>query len=846
MKLGIKPFLLIFCILIASQFANAFQLKGRVTSTNNKPVEFATVYVVGSTYGVATNLKGDYLMELKAGTYEISFSAIGYKTVIKQVSISDNSILNTVMEADVQQLGGVVISADDKDPAYAIIKHTQDNRKTYLNQFENAKCDVYAKHTYKHKFKSERNTDTSISISVGEPQSRQDQLIESRATYYQKPPNNAKEIKYAYFDHSAVGRRLDFGNSVDFGASFSPTEKYGAPQARDVASFLTYKNLADLDLNFYKNLVNIPKVNNKPYVSPIAATAFLSYHYKLIETFEEDGEQIHKIAVMPRRKHGNFFEGFLFVVEGKWCLKGVELSIPEGATGLYNDFKIFQNYADWNSKWVLVREELFYSQSNISEHKMGNSLVLYSEWEFDIDIEKGFFNNAITEYAEGATEVGPEFMSFNRPVTMNTEEEAYILKRDSTRTYLKSPEYFKKADSSYNHTGIWDFLFLGVGYRNSVKGVTYRFMPVLEQIRPFAVGGYRHALGGSIEKRYDKIGKAFDFQGQLDYGFLNNDLRGRMRLGYTYNAKKMAKIWVRAGSEYEILNSFESIAATFSRSNYILSNHITLGHEYEIINGVFLDLSLRYSHQSSIEDLKLSNWSNAIWGNSGLNMPEYFAPYTKLMFDNKVSIRFNQQYEMLPHTKIIKESTLPKLNIRHKWGVPTLLGSVVNFHYLEARLWDYISFGTAGYSKYNVLAGSFIRARSTEFVDDYFFRGSDRFFFSSPLLSLQLFGRSVNTKGPFLQANYVHHFNGAILNKIPLINKTRLETAVGAATMLDKGNNIVYTEAFAGIEWPFRLGGQLFKLGGYYVTAWNNDTHLDGTFKVGIDFFNSYTGRWTY
>ena len=129
-----------------------------------------------------------------------------------------------------------------------------------------------------------------------------------------------------------------------------------------------------------------------------------------------------------------------------------------------------------------MTELLFvYNAKSNSDFKMGHTLVLYNDWEFNPDLGKKFFNNAITSYTENSTDVGPDFWAANRPITVNQEEATYIESRDSTRDYLKSPAYIRTADSSFNHTGFWDFVLFGVGKRNTSKGYTWTVNPLISQ-----------------------------------------------------------------------------------------------------------------------------------------------------------------------------------------------------------------------------------------------------------------------------------------------------------------------------------------------------------------------------
>ena len=77
-RLLISIFLNIVCISIFSQ---TFTLQGRVTDSNNNPVELATVAVVKQGRVTLTNLKGEFSMLLNStDSVAVRFSMVGYKT----------------------------------------------------------------------------------------------------------------------------------------------------------------------------------------------------------------------------------------------------------------------------------------------------------------------------------------------------------------------------------------------------------------------------------------------------------------------------------------------------------------------------------------------------------------------------------------------------------------------------------------------------------------------------------------------------------------------------------------------------------------------------------------------
>jgi len=69
-------------------------VKGVVTAADDgSPLLAANVAVNGTTKGVITNFNGEYLLALKAGTYTLRFSYIGYETKEEVVTIENNKVL---------------------------------------------------------------------------------------------------------------------------------------------------------------------------------------------------------------------------------------------------------------------------------------------------------------------------------------------------------------------------------------------------------------------------------------------------------------------------------------------------------------------------------------------------------------------------------------------------------------------------------------------------------------------------------------------------------------------------------------------------------------------------------
>lgn len=76
-------FLLLLSCVIEPLWGQSQVLKGRVLDEKtNEPVPFASVFINTTTTGTLTNEKGEFTLSVKAGTYEIIVSIVGYEPLV--------------------------------------------------------------------------------------------------------------------------------------------------------------------------------------------------------------------------------------------------------------------------------------------------------------------------------------------------------------------------------------------------------------------------------------------------------------------------------------------------------------------------------------------------------------------------------------------------------------------------------------------------------------------------------------------------------------------------------------------------------------------------------------------
>ena len=82
------------------------KVTGRVTDQDGNPVIGATVRVEGASTGVITDMEGNYSISVMSGA-KLSYSYIGYKTVMKTVSVAGN--ISVTLQEDTRVIDEVVV-----------------------------------------------------------------------------------------------------------------------------------------------------------------------------------------------------------------------------------------------------------------------------------------------------------------------------------------------------------------------------------------------------------------------------------------------------------------------------------------------------------------------------------------------------------------------------------------------------------------------------------------------------------------------------------------------------------------------------------------------------------------
>jgi len=814
---------------------------GKVLDETQNPIPYANIFITELNTGTSCDENGEFYYTITSGQYEVVFSALGYISKKVNIVVEDDD-LNWVetLEATSVELDQIVVKAKKRDPAYGIIQNAIDAKQQYINITNACKTYLYVKATEvvekkpgksilqkdneKEKEKKVVDKPQRGHLALAAPK-RPDSLsnlnmIELEATLNYKAPNLYKEERTAY---------KNYGNTEGL---YLPV--YGQN-----------------DFNFYKNYLNLVGITEIPVISPLSRTSILSYKFKLEETFIDDERAVYKIKIAPRKKGNATVSGHIYINDGLWNIYAIDISLAKAALKFYDAFNVEMQYKpDSLNNWFVNEQKLSYETKNgRSTSYQGNTNIFYKGYEYDCDFPKNYFGNELSVTTKAATEKDANYWEDSRPEPLSKKQAQVVAYTDSIEKVINSKPYKDSVQAVYNEIEPLEILWFGVGLQNHEKKSNWFFNSLPMGIDFKIIGGLRYGTGVRYSKIFEN-GQRLWAGASGDIGFEYKDLKGDVMANFLYNPHRLARAGFSYSSDFAFVTLEDALLQLVQPSNFILNDRLAFRHSFELLNGLYLNTNASYSwrrpipgDQKSVYELWFPN--EDLEGE--IEQPIQFDPYQA--FITSIALRYTpaQKYLTEPDRKLVLGSKWPTFSLRYQKGWQNLLGSDIDFDYLGFNIDHNLILGQFGTSKYAVELGRFLNAKNLGPIEVKRFRRSDRWFFFNPLQSYQALDTLLTTKEFFLETHYIHHFNGALINNIPLVKKLGLRLVAGAGAMWLQENNFKYYEGFAGIERIFKLGPRRrLRLGAYGVAANDNFFKTNVRYKFSIDIIDTFSREWSF
>ncbi|MEN9833233.1 MAG: hypothetical protein RL753_387, partial [Bacteroidota bacterium] len=539
---------------------------------------------------------------------------------------------------------------------------------------------------------------TAVKSSVGS--GRGIQLREALSISFFAAPARYSERIYLADEHSSNG--LSDGRSVQLQFSVGRDEGAAPQQTFQALGKHFFESYPDGHLDLYTPSIELPRLMSARIPSPLAADAALQYRAQVVQAQAVDGSVLWTIAIEPRGAAGAGLRGTLVIDDSTYTLVSADVELPAESLVRFRSARVRQTYAEVEGHSIVTSRS--FSLLDV-EGDTARTEIRHSAYLFNVDFRPRDLGMATVEYTPEAFEADPKVWATARTIALAPGEARHINYQDSLTLYYDSDRYKDSVDAEYNKFHWWEPLVAGVGYRSTRKGYSWFVLPIVAQMRFFGVGGYRHNLGGNFSRTFSTQ-KRLEVDGNLDYGIVNQDVRGDLTATYLYNPRRFASLRLSLGDNYDFVNTYEPILGTFARGNYVRKTFFEGSHRIELANGLYLRSSFDFSRRQAITDLKLEDWSNELFGE--LNEPTPFRTYTIALVGVDLSYTPGQRYVLKGPRKIALGSDWPTFTFQARQGIPGLLGGMVNFTSLRLNARDVRQSRFWGTTHWNAGAGTFL------------------------------------------------------------------------------------------------------------------------------------------
>ncbi|MBC6995235.1 DUF5686 and carboxypeptidase regulatory-like domain-containing protein [Neolewinella lacunae] len=815
--------------LLLGPWAFAQTVTGIITNEFGEPVPYANVLVQETGQGTMSDDVGAYALRFETeGTYRLVFSSLGYEnrkeTVVLAVEVKTLDVrLNTAL-LDLEE---ITIKATAKDPAYGIIKKVVANKALHLRSAPTYRTKVYVKAVEA----IERTPRKTAPVAEEEQEGPPDPFAEE-----------------ARKNRELLGRLnlVEMELILNFQYPRQYKEERIAYQAAGQTQGLFIPRFGETDFNFYRNTVSLTGISDAVVISPLSTTGVLSYKYQLESTDLEGQQIVYKIRVTPRKKGNSTCEGWLYINEGSWTINRLDLTFSKYALKFFDDFRLEQDYVrHQDSLWIVRRQAFHYvaRQGNKATFT-GTTTLSYTDYEHNYPFPERFFGNEVAVTTREAYQRDSSYWRSSRTVALTAEEARLVTLRDSLKAITESQAYQDSIQERYNRVSLLELAWEGVGLRNNARK-SHLYLGSLASLIDFSVvGGWRFGPYVSYHRRYAS-GTVLNTSGSLNYGVKNNDLQGDFSAWYRYDAFRLADISVSGGRSFESINQYDAYLNQLRPSNYILLNAGRVRHSIELFNGFFLVNEVGLNHRMPITGLATSSFLQDLVEDE--EEPQQFEAYTALISTNAIAYTPGLKYMREPDRKIRLGSKWPTFTLLHRKGWDGPLSSDIDFDYLRFSVDQEIVLGTMGTSFYELRLGQFLNTRDLRFVDFQRFRESDPLLFSDPKNSFQALDTSLATTDFHVEFHHIHHFNGALVNNIPLLKKTRIRAVGGGGLLWIPAQQFRYQELFFGVERVFKVGARRrLRVGTYAVLADASNAQPRTAFKVSFDLIDLWKRDWSF
>ena len=734
------------------------RVSGTVYDQNNQPVAFANVLFKNSSEGVISDFDGNFLLQSENNHSTIVVSFVGFETAEFKLKTKTSTGLKIVLQTGFELDEVLIVNRPKKrlkkkeNPAYKIMRgiwaHKKKNGLSLVDQYEYKKyasTEIGLNNIDQKFLKRLLRNDYDSVVSIIKQDKRNKKFF--------VPIYLNEKIETVYGDNR-LSKTLEL---------IQAEKQIGIQQ--DGFVFDRISNIFK-EINVYDNNIELL---NRSFVSPLSTEGFGSYDYVLQDSIVSNSRTKYRIYFFPRKEGDLVFEGNFVVTDSIYAVNAISMKVNSKI-----NLNLVRNLY-FEKTYSIENDSVFLSQNNVYEAditlltKNDKEKGLYvkrtetfENYNFTNKQTPDFYDTKVVKYRQDQFEKSDEFWKENLPENINNSDSESVLSNLNGNKKIKnitglirtlSSGYFK-VSNFIEFGSIWNtFAF------NDVEGVKLSV-------------GFRS---------FKSLDDRFRVKGKLAYGFEDEQFKYYLDTKYLWSYKPRISVGLSYLNDTDQLGSkiIDSYGTTSGR--FGSSSLFSRGDNY------FLSRIKKISANINVEVYR-----NFVIGvNYSNNQVESAAP-------DKFSIDYFDEVDQKIKSSLVDNSAelylsfTPKRNI-FGYGVERKFGAnLYPTFLLSFQKGLKIASGQTDYSKllfsYNqpIKLGKFGVLDNTLAAGKIF--GNAPLSVLSPVPANQTYSLVSNTFSllnyydlvvdQFLVGHFEHHFNGIILNRIPLINKLKLRSVI--------------------------------------------------------------------
>jgi hypothetical protein len=721
-------------------------VKGKVTDANSgDPIPFANIIFKGTTSGTTTDFDGNFSLKTTSPADSLAVSYMGYTTRIKKVQPGVSQVVNFQLEEEVTSLREIVFLAGE-NPAFEILRNVVRNKvnndKRKLIAYE---YDTYTKIEIDVDNMSEKFRKRKVVRKI----TQVIDSVERIAGEDGKPilPIFISESVSKYYYRTDP--QLRFENILK--------SKINGLGIQDGTLATQFVGSSFQEYNFYQNWLNIV---NKDFVSPMADGWRLYYNYDLTDSVYIGDDYCYRLDFFPKSSQDLAFTGTIWITKNEWALKQIDVSVGKQVNlNFIEKIRIQQELAPTSDgPWVPVKNRVLIDISELTNFSAGMLAKFYTSNK-NVVVNKpnhpSFYEREILTEEDARQFEQEEYWDTLRHEPLSETEKNVYKMIDTLQNIPVVKSYtdiIKIAVNGYYTAGkinLGPYIsFLAV---NNIEGL--RLQPGFKTNYDFSK---KWVLGGSI-------GYGFDDR-KIKYSAFVQNILSRER--WTNVSLSVRSDMARVGIDDESLaDNYLFLTAqrfgVFRRGYYF--NESRFNFQSDLWKGLTQRVAFRYRTfrpvfnfgYSSPENDTLSTYENA-----------ELIVETRFARDEIFIMNDNERLSL-------GTSKWPVVTLRYTHGFKGIAGSDFDYDKLRLSVLKRIRFGPMGVG-YLTLTGEYVFS-NLPYPLLSLHLGNQTPFFAHVTYNLMDYGEFISDR--YASLHYSHHFEGFLLNRIPLMRKLKWRLA---------------------------------------------------------------------